>query len=105
MRKQDTLNKISHAIHSKAPDAKVFLFGSRARGTNRKNSDWDILVLVDTNKITNEIEDTFRTELYNIELELGQSISIFIYPKNYWESELQFSPLYKSVLKEGLVLS
>jgi predicted nucleotidyltransferase len=104
MKKKDTLHKISRIIHNKTPDAEVLLFGSRARNTNRKNSDWDILILVDADKVTNEIEDTLRTDLYDLELELGQSISAFIYPKDYWENKLQYSPLYKKVLKEGIVL-
>lgn len=51
--------------------AEAFLFGSRARGDNRINSDWNILILVDNNKVTNEIEDNFREDLYNLELETG----------------------------------
>ena len=67
--KEQIFNKISKSIHAKDPHAQAFLFGSRARGDNRENSDWDILILVDSNKITNTIEDKFRDDLYGIELE------------------------------------
>lgn len=103
MRKNLIIEKISQSIHAKDPGAEVFLFGSRARGDNKKNSDWDILILVDY-KVTNEIEDNFRESLYNIELEFGQIISIFIYSKQYWKSNLAYSPLYKNVVKEGVRL-
>ena len=96
--------KIKNSIHAKDPRALAYLFGSRARGDYRPDSDWDILILVDANKITNDIEDKFRDELFDIELESGQIISTFIYPKKYWDTTLKFSPLYKSVNKEGVLL-
>lgn len=98
------MHRIGKSVHSKDPNAEVFLFGSRARGDNREDSDWDILILIDSNKVTNEIEDNFRDDLYTIELESGQIISTFIYPKNYWNSHLVYSPLYKNVIKEGVKL-
>jgi len=97
-------NKISKSIHKQDPSAEAFLFGSRARGDYRENSDWDILILIDSNKVTNEIEDNFRDGLYNIELESGQIISTFIYSKDYWKSTLVYSPLYKNVIMEGIKL-
>lgn len=95
---------IKSAIRAKDPNALVYLFGSRARGDNRPDSDWDILILVDNKNITNEIEDSFRDDLYEIELESGQIISTFIYPKEYWTGILIYSPLYKNVKKEGILL-
>jgi predicted nucleotidyltransferase len=80
------------------------LFGSRARGNPKPDSDWDILILIDESKVTNEIEDKFRQELYDIELEAGQVISAFVYPKDYWKNTLIYSPLYKNVNKEGIRL-
>lgn len=101
MRNKTIIDKISKSIHDKDPDAEVFLFGSRARGDHRKDSDWDILILVDQN-VTNEIEDNLRDDLYNIELESGHIISTFIYSKSYWKNNLVYSPLYKNISKEGL---
>jgi uncharacterized protein len=104
MRTDAILYNITSAIHRQDPSAQAFLFGSRARGDNRPDSDWDILILVDNLNVTNEIEDKFRDDLYNIELESGQIISTFIYPKSYWQKKLKFSPLYKMVKKVGIKL-
>lgn len=98
------INKIKETIHKKDPNADAYLFGSRSRGDNRSDSDWDIVILVDSNKITNEIEDQFRDGLYDIELESGQIISVFIYPKQMWESGMKYSPLYKNIKNEGMRL-
>lgn len=98
------LKKIKNSIHEKDPNAQAYLFGSRARGDNRTDSDWDIIILVDSIKVTNEIEDRFREDLYDIELESGQIISTFIYPKKIWDTSLRFSPLYRNVNREGIPL-
>jgi len=96
------LKNISSAIRGQDPSAQAYLFGSRARGDHKLNSDWDILILVKNKKVTNEIEDKFRDVLYNIELESGQIISTFIYSKEYWNKKLKLSPLYESINKEGI---
>jgi len=104
MDQNQIINQISKGIHEKDPHAEVYLFGSRARGDFRMDSDWDILILVDDKKVTNQLEDKFRDILYDIELESGQIISTFIYPKEYWLSTLIYSPLYKNVVLEGILL-
>lgn len=97
-------DRIKRAIHNKDPKAVAYLFGSRARGDFRPDSDWDILILVDSKQVTNEIEDNFREGLFDIEIDSGQVISAFIYPKEYWKKVLIYSPLYKKVNKEGIQL-
>jgi len=104
MESDKILDRISKIIHKKDPKAIAFLFGSRARGNARPDSDWDILILVNENRVTNEIEDKFRDELYDIELESGQIISTFIYTKGYWKSTLINSPFYANVNREGIRL-
>ncbi len=39
------LNKIKEQVSKEDENASVILFGSRARGDYREDSDWDILVL------------------------------------------------------------
>ena len=104
MNSKQIIDQISKSIHAKDPMAESFLFGSRARGDNQIESDWDILILVDNSKVTNEIEDSFRDDLYNLELESGQIISTFIYAKDFWNTTLSFSPLYQNIKKEGIKL-
>jgi len=104
MKKNIIKNKISKSIHNNDPFAEAYLFGSRARGDYNIDSDWDIIILINENRVTNDIEDKFREDLYDIELESGQIISTFIYPKDYWNSTLVYSPLYKNVIREGIRL-
>ncbi len=104
MSQEQIKNRIAASIHHKDPNAEAFLYGSRARGDYRPDSDWDILILVDDPKFTNDLDEKFRDELYDLELETDQNISIQIYPKKYWRERLIYSPLYHNVAKEGVRL-
>ena len=49
MSNQEILSTIKSTVHSLLPDARVLLFGSRAKGDNNKNSDFDVLVITKNN--------------------------------------------------------
>lgn len=104
MKKEELLDKIRFAVQQHDKDAEIYLYGSRARGDNAKNSDWDLLILLNDENISNTIDDKFRSSLYDIELEIGQIISILIYPKLYWRTQLKHTPLYRGVIEEGILL-
>jgi predicted nucleotidyltransferase len=84
--------------------AKVVLYGSRARGTSGKVSDWDVLVLLDTENVDLKTEQKFRHSLFDLELEIEEPISVFVYSNNQWESKYKVTPFYKNVKREGIVL-
>jgi tRNA nucleotidyltransferase (CCA-adding enzyme) len=42
----DIRSRLSEVVHKTDPSAELYLFGSRARNTNRPDSDWDLLTLV-----------------------------------------------------------
>ena len=94
---------IRHYINAIDPKAEVILYGSRARGDERHDSDWDILVLTDysVDLIT---ERKFRNKLYDLELETGEPLSIFVYSKNDWQTKQRITPFYENVTQEGVRL-
>ena len=105
MKEKDThiATRIRTEIKRIDPKAKVVLFGSRARGDAKKDSDWDLLILIDSQNIR-EKEDLFRDKIYDLELETGEIISMFVYNNKDWSSRHKITPLYKSIKKEGVVL-
>lgn len=84
------------------PGAEIYLYGSRARGDNSSDSDWDILVITPRNKITLDYESKLRDPIFDIELELGQVISLIVYSKLDWTTKMSYSPFFSNISKEGI---
>jgi uncharacterized protein len=95
--------RIRNEIKSIDPTAKVILFGSRARGDAKHDSDWDILILI-KDAVTSEIERTFRYKLFDLELETGEVFSTFVYNTDTWNKKHRVTPFYKSIKQEGVLL-
>jgi uncharacterized protein len=100
---KDIAQVIRQYVNSIDPTAEVILYGSRARGDERTDSDWDILVLTDE-QADLMTERKFRDKLYDLELETGESLSVFVYSKNDWHSKQRISPFYHNVVGEGIRL-
>ena len=83
------------------PSAEVILYGSRARGDESKDSDWDILILTDHDTGI-EKERKIRNRLYDLEIESGESFSVFVYSRNNWQNIQKITPFYRNVTREGL---
>jgi predicted nucleotidyltransferase len=85
------------------PAAQVILYGSRARGDSRTDSDWDLLILTEY-PVDNKKESIFRDHLYELELQTGQPFSVFVYSKEDWSAKHRISPYYYNVTREGILL-
>lgn len=85
------------------PKAQIILYGSRARGDERINSDWDLLLLTDYPVDINK-EREFRNHLYDLEIETGEPFSLFAYSIADWETKQKITPFYTSVTHEGIRL-
>ncbi len=95
------LNRIKTTILGKTPDAQIFVFGSRARGTANKDSDWDILILLPNERINSKDESILTDPLYDLELETGEVISPFIYSETEWNNRYSITLLYKQIQLEA----
>lgn len=84
---------IKASVLSTEPSATVILYGSYARGDEREDSDIDILVLVDKEKISFEDRKKISYPLYDIEFETGTIISPLVYPRTAWETKYRITPL------------
>ena len=94
---------IRDSVSSIDPNAEIILYGSRARGDERTDSDWDILILTD-DSINLQIEREFRDKLYDLELETGEPFSVFAYSKNDWQTRQRITPFYQNVTLEGILI-
>jgi uncharacterized protein len=100
---RDISNLIRQYVSEVEPSAEVILYGSRARGDEQTDSDWDIIIL--TNLQSNiETERKFRHKLYDLEIETDESFSVFVYSKQNWQNIQKISPFFRNVTTEGLQL-
>ncbi len=98
------LHRIKQTVHNHDPNAKIYLYGSRARGNAKPDSDWDLLILLNDGKITLDIERNITYPLYDLEIELGEVISPMVYSEEEWDSKHWMTPYYKAVMREGILL-
>jgi predicted nucleotidyltransferase len=98
------LRLIKTSVSSTDPNAILILYGSYARGDYREDSDVDLLVLIDKDKVTRSDEKRIKYPLYDIEFDTGTIISPLIFAKKDWETRHRITPFYENVLREGRVL-
>ena len=99
MNTREVTDMISARVHQTEPDAKVLLFGSRARGEARPDSDWDVMVLLNDNSKTNRWDAV--KQLFYLSLDIEQDINPIVYTKSEWNKR-SFTPFYKTVMKDGI---
>ncbi|MEI6048344.1 MAG: nucleotidyltransferase domain-containing protein [Bacteroidota bacterium] len=103
-RKQHIIQLIRQKVNEIDNTAEVILYGSRARGDNKRDSDWDVMILLKQENVHKKVEQTFRHHLLDIELEIGVPVSVFVYSKSDWEGKYSITPLFRSIKKEGILI-
>jgi predicted nucleotidyltransferase len=94
------LKKIVDVVEQTAPNSEIYLYGSRARGTASKSSDWDLLILLNLQNLSFDFETRIMNNIYEIELETSEVISPMIYTKQDWNKNHSTKPLFSNIIKE-----
>ena len=101
---KNILIQIKKIVKGKDPSAKIYLYGSRSRGTAKSDSDWDLLIILNRSNISIDVEREITYPLYDLEFETGEVISPMIYTEDEWNSKYSVTPFYKNVMREGQLL-
>lgn len=102
--KSTLLKQVKTAIQALVPDAEIVLYGSRATGTARSDSDWDFLILLPI-PVDRILETKIKDCLYDIELETDTVLSSIIRSKQEWLSErYAVVPLRQQVESYGVAI-
>lgn len=96
-----TLEEIIKRILNKIKAQKIILFGSRSRGDNTEESDYDLLIIcnndVDIKKISKEIYSQF--------IGITKGVDVIIRPQNYVdENKACANSFINSIIKEGKII-
>lgn len=97
------LELIKNTIREKEPTADIILYGSRARGDAGKDSDWDVIVILDKPSISFNARGDIDYALWTKGLELGEEINTLEYTRSQWDS-LPPSLFKINVQNEGIRL-
>ncbi|MBR4337729.1 MAG: nucleotidyltransferase domain-containing protein [Bacteroidaceae bacterium] len=104
MNRIQVVNSIKQiAKESLPPNSKLLLYGSRARGDARPDSDWDLLILLDKDRITLADIDEVSYPMRELGWRIDEVLNPVIYTFKEWESK-NFTPFYKNVMEEGVAL-
>ena len=81
----------------------ALLYGSQARGDARRDSDWDILIILDKEKLLPSDYDTVTYPLTKLGWDIGAEINPVMYTRKEWEAS-SFTPFYDNVQRDSILL-
>jgi predicted nucleotidyltransferase len=94
----DEIRKLKRQI---LPDQRVLLYGSQARGDEREDSDWDILILLDKDKRDFQDQNNYAYPFTELGLDYDVFISARVFTKKDWERQKP-SLFYKNVEQDAI---
>ena len=104
MNKQ-VIESIQQTLHQYLPvGGKALLFGSQARGDAHVGSDWDILIILNKDKLMPTDYDNVTYPLTTLGWDLGEQINPIMYSAKEWEAS-RITPFYQNVLRDAIVLA
>ena len=98
------LDSIKRSLAEHLPkEGRALLFGSQARGDAQVDSDWDILILLNKEKLEPSDYDEVSFPLTMLGWDLGERINPIMYTMKEWAASC-ITPFYKNVEQEGIEL-
>lgn len=99
---KEALDKVKRTIRGFLPTATVLLYGSVARGTQRPDSDYDVLVLTEE-PVPHAQQDVIDDAVYDVQLAHGVLIVVNFIDRALWEQH-PVMPLRQEVERDAILL-
>jgi len=105
MKRKLVIDRIKNtALKALPKGSQLLLYGSRARGDANKDSDWDLLILLDKKEVEESDYDNVAFPFTMLGWQIGEIIIPQIYTKKEWE-KYSFLPFHKNVENDKVVLA
>ena len=96
------INSIRRTLNGMQGEIDVILYGSQARGDARPDSDVDLLLIVNKDRLTEKERQDIINPLFAIEYQTDVLINPVVILKKQWEANR--TPFYENIMKEGIAL-
>lgn len=102
---KQVIERIKQTLHQHLPaGGRALLFGSQARGDAHAGSDWDILIILNKEKLLPDDYDNVTFPLTMLGWDLGEQINPIMYSAKEWEVS-RITPFYQNVVQDAIVLT
>ena len=81
----------------------ALLFGSQARGTAHPQSDWDVLLILNKDTLSQSDYDAVSYPFVLLGCDLGEEINPILYTQKEWQS-YKATPFYENVQQDAVNL-
>ena len=103
MKQEEVIERIKETAKRILPEgASLWLYGSRARGDARPDSEYYLLILMDMDTLRERDTDIIY-DMAELGWDLSAEINAHAYPRSKWNS-WSYSPFYKNVEHDKMVL-
>lgn len=100
----EIITKIRNVAKSIIPKGgSAVLYGSQARGDAHAGSDWDILVLLNKDRLVQEDYDRVSYPFVMLGCDLGEEINPILYTTQEWH-DYSITPFFENVNRDGIKL-
>jgi predicted nucleotidyltransferase len=101
LKDRQILEEFSEQVRHSFPNARIIAFGSRSRGDNIEESDFDICIVSD--RINPEINDIIRNIAWEVGFEYERVITTVIFDEYQFElGPMSESTLVENIRREGI---
>lgn len=99
------IESIKQPLHQHLPaGGHALLFGSQARGGAHAHLDWDILIILNKDRLLPDDYDNVPFPLTMLGWERGEQINPIMYSAKEWEAS-RITPFYQNVVQDAIVLA
>lgn len=103
-KEKEVLKRIRDVAHRAIPEGgRALLYGSRARGDAHPGSDWDVLILLDKDKLEDSDFTLVSYPFVMLGCEINEEINPIMYTTKEW-NQYHFTPFFENVEHDGVQL-
>ena len=99
----EILLAIKSLVKEEIPDAKIYLFGSRATGKVHEESDWDVLILT-SGEVNKSLKYKIHDKLFPLSVKICSFIHSLVVNEKDWGENPSYYTLSLSIKDEAVAI-